>query len=506
MEIPQIIIKKALELKREKAQNVALKKELKKLEAFTLEEILFGDKKNKILKIDSAVSMVHSQLFIKYNSDDQFSLNLKKRINTLNIYLVDAIENNNSKSLLIFLFANCYLMINPKYFLSQDNIKTLSKRKISKSIFELLSKIKFNTSTQSSASHQELQLIKGYSEGILENNITKVYDFINAYERGSRGFHTNYLLERTCWFMLYLNYKLYIKLINNFTKPQEFIFFFQSLNDIELIKISNNKSISNNWGSFELIRQIIKRGDGSNEINIKSSDSIYERLVNLKQNNFDFLKQTISYFEDKILFNSSLGKFLTKVAHIELDDIISTSLLINKYSYKSEVKNYLLKYYAENSSEEQLNNLVLLIYKKWESFYETLYVDKDFYSNSIILTDYCDFIVEYFISHKTSDEIIEIVNEQLENLLNLDSTWFNNQTNQITYFYFYISKLYLLSYAYKFNQLNDLRVNLNFEKIKQDKIKCSRFDRGNKLENYFNVMNENINWLTFSQPKNSKNE
>lgn len=492
MEISHNLIKEAFKLKSNKSINSELKRELKKLENFTLEEILFGDKKNKILKIDSAIRALHNQLFIKPN--EQFTFNLKKDINTLNEFLINGIENNDSKSLLIFLFANCYFMINPKDFLNQDIIKCLSKREISKSTFDLLSKIKFNTSSQNGTSRYELELVKNYIVGASELNITKVYNFVNAYERGGRGFHINYLLERICWFMFYLNYKFYIKLVNNFTKPLEFIFFFQSLNENELVKISSEKGILNNWASFELIRQILKRGDDSNEIKIKLSDAICERLVQIKQNNFEFLKQTISHFENKILFNSSLGKFLTTVTKIELEDIVTTSLLIDKYAFKNKAKNYLLNYYSENSTDKQLDTLLSLIYKKWESFYETLYFDKEFYSNSIVLTDYCEFIVEYFISLKTNNEIIEITNEQIENLLNIDSIWFKNQTNQITYFYLYISKLYLLSHAYKFKKLNDSTVELTFKKIKEDTIILSRFDRDNKLESYFNVISDNINW------------
>lgn len=486
MEIPEHIIEKAFELKSKKSLNSELKKELKKLQALSIEEILFDEKK---IKIDSKIRGIHYKLF-SYSSEPKLQ-DVHKIINTLNEFLIEGIEKNDSKSILIFIYANCYFMINPKWFLNQGKTINLSKRKVSKTIFDLLAKVNFTTSTRGDAPRNEITLLQNYNIGISESNLKKVYDFVNAIERSGRGFHINYILERVCWFMFYLNNRLYLKLINNLSKPEEFIFFFQSLNEKELIKIANTKSITNIWANYEIIRQILKRENRNKTNNFKLRKSIISRLNEIKQYDFEFLKQVISISERSELFNVSLGCFLTKISSLELEEIVEKVFTIDKHSFKGEAKFCLLKDFAKNSNNSQLNHFLKEIYTKWESFFEVQFRDESFYSNQLILTDYSEFIVEYFVELKTDIEVIESVNELLDKISNIDSFWFKNSVNQISHFYLYLSKLYLLSYAFKLKKINT-SIKIDFMSIKNDPIIISKFDKDDNLENYLSIINENL--------------
>lgn len=487
MEISQHIIKEAFSLKSEKTLNSELKREMIKLNVLSIEEILFDNEKNKI---DSKIRNIHNRLFS--NSSEPNPFELKKTINTLNEFLFKGIEKDDSKSVLIFIYANCYFMINPKWFLNQVELKNISKRKISKTLFDLLSKVNFTTSTKNGAPRNEITLLNDYNTGISENNLKKVYDFVEVLERGNRGFHLNYILERVCWFMYYLNNKSYLKLINNLTKPEEFIFFFQSLNGKELIKIANSKCISNQWANIELIRQITKKEVKNDAINLNLSKAIYNQLIEIKKNDFKFLKQTISHFDRNILFNSALGRFLTTVSILELEEIVNDSMLIDKYDYKNKARRSLLVYYAKNGTDLQLNHFVKLVYTKWELFFEALFNDDDFYTNNLLLTDYCEFIVEYYVSLKTDDEIIESFLDLLNKISSINCIWFKNSVNQISHFYLYLSKLYLLSYAFQVKNIINENINLNFVYLKNDAIILSKFDRDDNLEKYLTIINENL--------------
>lgn len=486
MEIPEHIIKKAFELKSKKSLNPELKKELKKLQALSIEEILFDEKK---IKIDSKIRSIYYKLF-SYSSEPKLQ-DVHKIINTLNEFLIEGIEKNDSKSILIFIYANCYFIINPKWFLNQEKIINLSKRKVSKTIFNLLTKVNFTTSTSSDAPRNEITLLQNYNIGFSESNLKKVYDFVNALEMGGRGFHINYILERVCGFMYYLNNRLYLKLINNLSKPEEFIFFFQSLNEKELIKIANTKSISNIWANYEIIRQILKIEDRKTTNNFKLRTSIISRLNEIKQYDFEFLKQVISISERSKLFNNSLGCFLTKISSLELEEIIEEVFTIDKHSFKGEAKFCLLKDFAKNSDNSQLNHLLKVIYTKWESFFEVQFRDENFYSNQLVLTDYSEFIVEYFVELKTDIEVIESIKELLDKILNINTFWFKSSVNQISHFYLYLSELYLLSYAFKLKKINP-SITINFIDVKEDPIIISKFNKDGNLLNYLNIINENL--------------
>ncbi len=152
----------------------------------------------------------------------------------------------------------------------------------------------------------------------------------------------------------------------------------------------------------------------------------------------------------------------------------------------------MLIHYSINSTDNQKNQLLELVYSKWESFFEMLFNDDDFYSNKLILTDYCEFIVKYFIELKSVMEIEESITDLLDKISNINCIWFKNNVNQITHFYVYLSKLHLLSYAFDIKQINNSTSKMNYENIKSDAIMLSRFDRDNNLENYLNLIHENL--------------
>lgn len=485
-----MILTQALVKSNSSSIHVELDNFLKKLESKTLEKILSAEEDEEIWSIDNKIRDIVTQtIHFNQKSEDDKIENVGQIIFSAKEYLRKGVSNGDVKSILIFLSVNCYLHIKLEKLLSTRELESGYTKVVSEKIIQVLKSIKLSTQALPNAPYWEKEIMSESLKGFSENDISKTYRFIESVERSGRGFHFNFLLESLLSFLFHLNYTYFLNSLSYLQSPTDFVFYFQSLKKEDLIKIANESSLSNKWLNFELIRQIIEK-EHKETIDESEIGAVKNILDRIKLNDFNFLKQTTIYFHRSRLFNASLGVFLVSVNNPEMEEIIS-GFSIDKYAFHSKTRDELLNHYAKPVSEEQLDLFLELIFNKWKRYFDNILTTEDFYQNSILLTDFANFVVHYHTRKTADNDLVSSMENLIQKIKFIDSEWSTSSSQQLTKFHLYHSELYLLTYAYKYKKLNNPQILTNYESIINDKVQRSRYV-SDETQQLFEIGRKNI--------------
>ena len=407
-------------------------------------------------------------------------------------YLNKGVSNGDAKAVLIFLSVNCYLRMDIEKLLIEGELENGFTKTISEKIIAILKSIKLITQALPNAPYWEKELMNESKKGYLENDISKTYRFIESVERSGRGFHFNFLLESLISFLYSLNYTYFINSLLHLQSPNDFVFYFQSLEKEAILKIANESSLSDKWLNFEIIRQIIEKENKENidEAEIEIVKNVLDRI---RFKDFNFLKQTVIYFHKSRLFNASLGVFLKSVNNPQLEEIIS-DFSIDKYASYLKTRDELLNYFAKSASDEQLNLLLKLIFNKWKLYFHNILTTEDFYQNSILLTDFANYIVHYYSRTTGDNDLISSMENLIEKIKFIDSDWTTSKSQQLKKFHLHHSELFLFTFAYRNKKLHSPQILTKYESLINDRIQLSRYV-SEETKSYFEQGKQNIDWV-----------
>jgi hypothetical protein len=492
MEIPDIILTQALAKINSSSIHIGLRSILQKLESKNLEDFLNGERKEEMRRIDDKIrNIITTNIYYNQKSESEKVDIIAQMIVTVTEYLRSGISNGDVRAILIFLGVNCYLQIEIKKLLSKKELEDAYTQPVSEKIIEILKSIKLETRPLPDAPYHEREMMSDSLDGFSQQNIAKTYRFIEAIERGGRGFHFNFLLEHLISFLYRVNFTRFINALSNLQNPTDFVFYFQSFEKEDLLKIANEPSLSNKWLNFEIIRQIVEKENKENidELEVEAVKNVLNRIG---LNDFDFLKQTAIFFQRSRLFNTALGVFLTTANSTQIEEVIS-DFVIDKYSSNIQTRNALREYFVKSASEEQFDLIHGLIFNKWKNYFDIILTTEDFYQNSLLLTDFADFII-YYHTHLTKDsDLLSEMESLIDKISFIDSEWTTSKSEQITKFHLYHSELFLFTYAYRNKRLNNPQILTIYEKLISDKIQLSRYV-SDETKNYIEQGKSNIEW------------
>lgn len=487
-----MILTQALTKSNSSSINVELDNLLKKLESKTLENILSAEEDEEMWSLDNKIRDIVTQtIHFNQKSEEDKIENVAQIIFSAKEYLRKGISSGDVKAILIFLSVNCYLEVELENLLSGSELEGNHTKTISEKIIAGLKSIKLSTQALPNAPYWEKEIMSESQKGFSENDISKTYRFIESLERGGRGLHFNFLLESLISFLFHLNYTYFLNALSHLQSPIDFVFYFQSFKKEGLLKIANESSLSNKWLNFELIRQIIEK-ENKETIDESEVECIKNVLDRIKLSDFNFLKQTVIYFHRSRLFNASLGVFLVSVNNVEMEEIISV-FSIDKYAFHIKTRDELLGHYAKPASEEQLDLFLAVIFNKWKHYIDNILTTEDFYQNSILLTDFANYVIHYHTRKTADNDLISSMENLIQKIKFIDSEWSTSSSQQLTKFHLYHSELYLLTYAYKYKKLHTPQILTNYESIINDKVQRLRYV-SNETEQLFEIGKKNIDW------------
>lgn len=166
-------------------------------------------------------------------------------------------------------------------------------------------------------------------------------------------------------------------------------------------------------------------------------------------------------------------------------------LLIDELPIKgySEEKKILLEHCDKEKTS--FNILLELTYEKWENYLTNLNKSNKILNLKDVLTNFSDFILHKYVKN-TDEEIIHEMKKVFSNIKYLPSEWSYELINYKNRFYIYYSKLYILTFAYKYKKLDDDEIKILYEKILKNNSIQELFN--NTEYNSVDMIEKNIFW------------
>ena len=240
--------------------------------------------------------------------------------------------------------------------------------------------------------------------------------------------------------------------------------------------------MSNKWINFEIVRQLVEKENKKPLISNEEIRIINNVLIRINNSNFDFFKQSIKYFSRSKLYNSALGITLAKIEDDKVEEIIYECLVFDKYSNNLENRDFLKEQFSNYANDEKAKTFFTSIFSQCERFLKELYQDEKFYLNNILLTDYANYILHYYVSYVDEELIVNKLKNLLNNIIFIDSEWAISESQQMTKFNLYNSEIHILTYAYKNKNLNIQEIAILYNEILNNKILLKRYASKETIE------------------------
>ncbi|WP_099190814.1 hypothetical protein [Tepidibacter mesophilus] len=418
----------------------------------SLESIVMNN--NEVLQ--DCYELLNRELcFINQYKYSYFDNKIKKQdiIHAKNVLnkLVDIINKSleDINIIIVFLLVISYFDIDFSDLISKSDFDESQIKVVSTKLKNLLGNLQLKVSKYDDLPYSERQFIDEYIIGLEENNINKVYNLIDALERG-RDIYFGGINNRLIEFLYFIDYDALIDIIKCKEKPVDIKFYLSSLNLEEQLKLGLDDRINNKWILFEVIRQILSEYKNKEmpENYIEKIANILERISIVEE---QFFIQSLTYYKKFIDFHKALGITLSRLDKSFIE-IYANSIEVTQYKHSIEDNKQFLIYLDKYSiGSDKVNLFCKIIYEKWEQLNEKVLTEGQ-YLNEILYSSCLNSVITYLIVElKDVDEAHRKLEDAINNLLKSRYVWKDNFSVETTHFFIYITKLYFLSIVFREN-------------------------------------------------------
>lgn len=360
---------------------------------------------------------------------------------------------NNCKSKEIIKFLPIIIYIDEKNLLLNYLIEKKFIEPIENHINQVISEFRIDVSINASELNWESKSYENYKTGIKNFDLHKIYNFIEAVERG-RDFHPNAMLNLYTYCLLKISPEV---LATHLLYKKDTITLIELTDRFsihEKLYIANKSS--NPFLKIEALRQSTYMRNNNIQCFIlyKEEENLVKNLIiDISKNNktwkgfLDFFMEYPS--RSPLTFNSlaSANDFIGEEKSLEIIEHIKFSQHFN-FDEKTS-----LNFFFFNIRSEKEEKIYSEIYKKW-----TLYVENfSEYTNKMIITSSVDVVSAYinkYVEKESSSETIQSIINELDEI---DNNWYRSDTERTSLMYKYITKLFVFSEAANPEQKNKIR-------------------------------------------------
>lgn len=468
------IISEAIKNNDSSKVNIELKRLLLELESVPVETLTsyeFWKSDDKLF--DEIAKIICDEFYIlnlKDKSENEKIHRISSVISTITPYLTKAIENNDLKSLIIFLLVKRN-EINVIELLENEKISEKDCYPILNKLADTFQTFKYEIFAPCDASYSDKKIFELIEDAFNNDNIDQFYSEFRSIEDGAGLDY--YLIEKILEFIKSCDFSIFLKILSNTEGIFSIILFLQNLDEYDLIKVTNG-DLRNKWLNIELTRQILKKE--KENFTEESYIAIKNVLGRIHEEDYEFFKKAVKYFNKSHpsnksnLFNASLGSLLASVPNSEIEEIFNECFVIDRYDFHLHQRTLLLNRFIDNVNENKLKFFLSLVFEKWDEFLKLSFESEEFYLSGLMLTDFCNFIIYYYKTILKDEEIINQIYTLFKSMEYIDSEWFISLTNQITKLSLYYSKIFLLSYVYYEKELNNTEIKKLFLDFKENEI------------------------------------
>ena len=361
------------------------------------------------------------------------------------------VDGYNTKTIILtngfILFSFCFFDIKISALLRLLSISHEDKTWFLNEHFNLLQKTNIDISIDRDAPYQENQFLKIFKEGIEESNLEKIYQLVFSIERG-RGFEFPYITKLVAKSLFELDFNLTFDLINQTESFIKTLFYCDSISFQSLLIPTIFKNEHNTWLLIEIVRNYASLKDQIYAEQAQLCSLLLKKLCHLNENIFwQFVKlynnsanaiiilaETFLLVEDKYLF--------LYAELIKIDDYYSEE--------KSKAYNIFFDILFVPGKKNAAIKFGKIVYRKWLNFLDE-YLLQEKYTNQIIQTIYDGIVLRFILKTFSPAELFREFNHNLNNIVNLRLQWHKGFQQYQKIYFMILSRLYLLSHFFKYN-------------------------------------------------------
>lgn len=348
-------------------------------------------------------------------------------------------------------------------YLDVQNI--LAKFLLNKHFFDCLEEYFINTlesvalecSFSLSSNHWEAQAYNEYTKGIKEKNIQKIYQFVDAWERGLG----QYILGKNsfiniCTFVLSnISFNRLLDILNLKNDTLTIITLIAYLDSevkLQLASQSTNKLLQ-----FEALRQVVYFTCNHSLCKnlLKNENELVTQIIVKLSYDQEFWKQFIDFYLQYPLRAPQLfiplGLALEQVDKDAVEVFIQTVQINQFYDEISEtaLNNCIFHIKDDDLQKEIMEKLFL----RWLDFIDNY---NDFFSG-IFTTNIINIVISYIMHFQSKSDVIATMQKLFTNINEIDNKWFQDESTQQNYFYKHMSKLFVYAFAVKKFKLDNIK-------------------------------------------------
>jgi hypothetical protein len=274
-------------------------------------------------------------------------------------------------------------------------------------------------------------------------------------------------------FLYQIDYPLFLHTFSAKASPLEYAYYLSDYIAGELQRLAAESTLHDKWLNFEVIRRLSIRAEKSDEIlDVRGTAGALRRIWLAEPG---FLYQTAAYFNRNNFVKEAMGEFLSTAENIDFTVFLSNSYPIRQTALDLEARNVLLKQFARSSTDVRLEAFLRTAYGLWEQYFQSSVTTGNFSSDDFLLTDYRDFVVNYYNLLVSNQDLVASMYAVITMLDQLDSEWAASIYQQTARFKLYHSHLYLMSCSCKNRGLHDAGLLRAYDQLTAQPIQQARY-------------------------------
>lgn len=294
---------------------------------------------------------------------------------------------------------------------------------------------------------------KGYfrlfKEGEKENDLHKIYDFVNGMELGN--LIRPYAEINDCFLAAWrLDERRTIEILNRKERILDCVFLAYSLCDEKKLQLVSRKDITNSRLKFELIRQLVKGRLVSTADNM---ETIAQGIVQLAEQDINLFAFMIKELENTENFYPVMGKALNYLSEEGLR-VYANTISLNKYKYNLSKVDCMLKEIRDDRWDYIFTSFQKIICDRWENLLVT-WSEKEEYFNDIIINSYANLILSCMIKkYENEDILLRDIEKALDIFEGHLFAWYPNYSRAMSIYFIDITRLYMLKLVLSYRKIS----------------------------------------------------
>lgn len=306
-------------------------------------------------------------------------------------------------------------------------------------VFEKLKSMTMQLHIREGAGSTDKGYFQLFAEGEKENDLYKIYDFVNGLERG--GLVLPYKEFADCFIAAWeQDEKRTIEILNKKERIIDCVFFAYSLHNEKKLQLVSHKDIKNSRLKFELIRQLL---DGRQEYTADNMEVITQGIIQLAELDKKLFAFMIKELEHNKNFYPVMGKALNDLSEAGLN-VYADTICIDKYKNYFTEANRMWKEIRDDRWHFIFDILQKTICERWENLLAA-WLEKEEFFNDVVINSYANLILFCMIKkYENEDILIQDLERALDIFENHLFAWHSSHSRAISVYFIDITRLYML--------------------------------------------------------------